>query len=460
MFGGLEVGKRALSTMQAAVNIVGNNIANASTPGYSRQQVIMGNTDPIVLPVGALNNPMVSIGTGVAVENVIRARDRYIDKNLRSATSDLGYHDLLNTKLNAVEATFNEPSDKQISGQLDDFFSSWNQLQTPDPSNAGARAQVRATALVLSDSIRSKYESLMNLRAEINTEVADRVDLINSDGAALANLNLKIAGQSLMGTPNDLLDQRDKILSEISKITNIEVVENSDLTVNVSIGGTLLVSGISANKLSTRTENDITYAIWASSNANLGTTSGELKGLIDARDKSLLAYIDQFNTMAKSLIKEVNAIHQAGYDQTGLAGTKFFSGSTAADIDVGVEIKASVAAIAASGDSKYPQGNGANALTMSGLRDKKVLVSDTQTYGDYFTGILTDLGGTNAEAARLKATDVALTSQLTSMQQSISGVSIDEEMTTLMKYQTGYQAAAKFMQTIMQMIDSIFTTLQ
>lgn len=453
LFAGLEIGKRALSAHQAALQVIANNIANADTEGYSRQLAVLTTTEPVVVPVDSVSAPNVPIGTGSELSRIERQRDAYLDEGIRDITSKRANYDMVRHELEGVEVNFNEPSDTGLSSQFDKFWSSWQNLYSPDPSNSGARAEVRASAIILCDSLQRIYRDLRQAKDAIDGKVNDRVKMINQYATDLANVNFKIAGQSLLGAPNDLMDQRDLLLEKLAKLTNIEISIDSRNVVNVSVGGTLLVGGVNVFKMSTTMSASGVVPIWENSNAPVVVTGGEIRGLQDVRDVNIGDYIDTVNNIAIKMISKVNAQHKEGFDQNSDPGLVFFKGSNANDIRLNEEIEENLSKIAASGSRQGSNGNGANALQMSLLRDEKVFDSNTQSVEDYYISMLTDLGSVSGESKRLRENQDILLNQLTTRRQSVSGVSIDEEMTDMLKLQTGYQASAKYVRTISDLVD-------
>jgi len=459
LFNALEIGKRSLLAHQTAMDVTGHNIANANTEGYSRQLAILGTTAPTVVPVGNSQQPLLPLGTGSCVDTIERIKDEYITARLRKAESTFGQYNMITSELDSLEVVFNEPSDNGLSAQFNAFWDSWQNLYSPDPANSGARAEVRASGSVLADSIRRMYQDLLTAQEQINQKIVDRVAIVNDTAASLANLNQQIGGQNLLGAPNDLMDERDRLLKKLAQYVNIEANISADNTANVSIGGTLIVAGINTFALATRSGTDGTDVYWEASQANANISSGEIKGLMQIRDENINQYVDQLNELAVRLSARVNAVHRQGYDQNGVAGENFFTGSNAQDIEVNPEIIDNIGKIAASSNATGAVGNGANALSLSQVRDELLMANNTQTIEGQYIATLTDLGSTAGEAKRLMTNTTLLKNQLTELDTSTSGVSIDEEMTSLMKYESGYQAAAKFISIIDELIKGLVNLL-
>jgi flagellar hook-associated protein FlgK len=328
LFLGIEIVKRALAAHQQALNLTGHNIANAETEGYSRQRVRLEATTPLYPPLP--NSPVIAgqIGTGVMVASVERVRDIYLDTRIHQETETLGYWEALYNRLHQVELVYNEPSGKGVRDFLNEFWASLQELAN-NPDEPKIRALVRERGRMLAEGIRNTYSRLENLREEINLEIIDKVEEINNIGKEIASLNGEISKVLAEGqNPNDLLDKRELLLENLSKIVDIEIERSKHEEFKVSIGGRVLVQGGHLYELETieDPENDKMAKIqWRDSKEEVVITSGEVRALLDVRDDSIRDYhFARLDEYAIYLIDRFNEIHRAGFGLKGSRDIDFF----------------------------------------------------------------------------------------------------------------------------------------
>jgi flagellar hook-associated protein 1 FlgK len=263
---------------------------------------------------------------------------------------------------------------------------------------------------------------------------------VNSIGSRIAQLNDAIMKDTVTGDhPNDLLDQRDLLIDQLSQLGNISVTATTYGQVDVSIGGASLVSGA-------------TVATLAESNMT-SLTSGKLAGLITLRDTTIPGYQSQLDTVASTLITATNAQHALGYDLTGTAGGSFFTGTSAGTIAINPALINNPALIAASGNGNV--GNADNALALANIRNQALV--GASTIDTAYSQLVTQIGSDTQQAQRDSDTANLLTGSIDDRRQSVSGVSLDEEMTNLVKFQRGYQASARAMSAMDEMIDQLIS---
>ncbi|MFS8534695.1 MAG: flagellar hook-associated protein FlgK, partial [Limnochordales bacterium] len=230
-FFGLDIARRALQAQMRALDVVGHNIANANTPGYSRQVAIFATTPPYPAPM--LNSMIQAgqVGTGVQIEAIRRLRDQFVEMQLRNETESLGRWNARYEALKQVELFLAEPSDYGLRDALDQFWQSLQDLHQQPESDA-ARAVVRERALLLAASFQHVHKQLTDLRLDLNRLVELEVQKINTLSERLANINAQIHRVHLSGhEPNDLLDQRDQLILELAEIVDISVLERDNRTV-------------------------------------------------------------------------------------------------------------------------------------------------------------------------------------------------------------------------------------
>jgi len=453
---GLEIAKRALSAHQTVLDVIGHNVANVNTEGYSRQKVDLASTDPVSIPVINKYKPFASLGTGVKVLQIQRIRDDFLDSQKRDVNLDYGTWSQQAISYEMVEGIFNEPSDSGIIANLNKFWNSWESLAVPDPSSSGARSNLASQATILANSFQVTRDQLTDLQKNHNADINSTVEKINAYADQLGILNGQIVEAESSGYANDLRDKRNVIVSELAQLVNVQYYEDSYGSSTVAIGGAFIVADRNVNHLATESnsKNSGFYdVIWKDSTKLVSITGGELYGLIEARDTNVPKFINYLDDVASQLITSVNDIHKQGYASDGSTGYNFFSGSSARDIHVTEEIKYDPSKISASSRADNIAGNGENASAIANVRNALLMDSNTTSMDQYYQNIISQLGVDTAEAGTFMETNDSLIRQLDNQIQSMSGVSIDEEMSEMIKAEHAYSAAAKYIQVVKNMLD-------
>ncbi|HBG22173.1 MAG: flagellar hook-associated protein FlgK [Syntrophaceticus sp.] len=478
---GLYVAMTGLFAQKKCIDVTAHNIANASTPGYTRQRAELSTKDP--WPVPGLNMPREAgqLGTGVQVKTIERIRDQFLDQQIRQQTLLEGEWEERNNALSQVETIFMELSDNGLNSVMDKFWDDWNQL-SKFPDSSPVRTTVVESSVTLADTIRHTYSQLKTLQNDLNEQVRIKVDQTNSILNQIADLNKQIQTVSVSGlSPNDLLDRRDILLDQLNSTVAAEVHIQGDQTVNVMIGGMNVVDGFKATLLTTEADAQGIYQVGVDlgkgNNALVqwSDLGGEFQGLAEARDNDVEGYMEALDQLAVSLAREVNKLHMDGYGldgETGITGIPFFVGSesasepdivsSASSIYINPYLTADpqrIAAAASPGeDGKPASGNGNNALLIYQLRDQKIEIENaagevvsTATINDFYKSMISKLGVDADQAENMVINQEALVTQLNNRKESISGVSLDEEMTNMIQYQNAYMAAAKLVNVIDEM---------
>lgn len=445
----LEMAKQALHTQQLALNIVGHNIANANRTDYSRQRVNLKASTPIRYPEGYW-------GTGVEIEGIQRQRDRFVDAQLRKEYSVQGDWSYREQILSQVESVFNEPSDSSMNAIMATFWDGCQELIN-NPESAAARATLRQRAVHLTSQFNYLHNNLATLQSNLDREISQEVSDINNLAKKIAMLNERIGSQE--NAANDLLDQRDKYLDELSKIIDIDYHQNPNNTISVLINGRAIVESTTLKPLTTETqmvnEQPMQFPAWADTKQSVEIKSGKVKGLIELRSQVIPDYMNRLDNLALALAKQVNQVHESGYGLKGSTSIPFFSVTTtgAGDIAVSDEILNDLDLIAA---GKHPiPGNTDNIFEIYGLRDELLMNENSATFEEYYNTLISELGTVSQEALFANETSELIVTQVENQRQSIMGVSIDEEMISLIKIQTAYQAASKIVTMTNDLMDHI-----
>lgn len=449
-FTGYNIGKSALIASTNAEDVVGNNVANANTEGYTVQNLEIGEAPSVEGTANGSTWSTGQFGTGVRSAAITRARDQFLDESLRDAYTRKGSQDAIGKQLGTVEAVINEPGDAGINNALNEFFNAFSDIQN-NPEDTGVRTSVIGTAQALTHKLRVTQSALDSNGQQIADQVNVDVKEINSLAHQIADINRqihKVAGDRQQ--PNQLLDQRDLALDKLAKLVNIKATAQRDGSVNVNIGGTEIVSGNQSRDV--KLEELV--------------TRGHLKGGTLGGDVQALASLTQLqinvDNLSNTIMSEVNGVHAQGAGLDGSTGLPFFTGTSARDIDVNKNIvdhpeKLAAAAVPATGGVLPAPGDASNAVKIYQLKDKTVELGPLagRTMAHFYNDTVTDIGAQTANARATSDLVGATVSQLETQRSATSSVNIDEEATKLIQYQRSYQAAAKVISTNDEMLTSL-----
>ncbi len=446
----LETARRALMSQQIGINVTSHNISNASTEGYSRQRVSFAATPALWERYGYL-------GTGVEAQSIGRLRDSYLDGQIRYSNGTSSAATTQQGVLSQVEASFNEPSDAGLSSMLTQFFNSWQTLST-HPEDSSSRNSVIQDGTLLAQSFQRLHTELTQTHDSLNDDISTKIASINQLTAQIGDLNSQIINAAAAGgDPSDLQDQRDLKLDDLSKLANISVVKDSGGAALVSIGGMTLTSRSGAIAIAAQQVGGTMQIVTATDKIQLSVTGGELGGDLTLFNTTLPGYLSKLDQLAGALIDRVNALHSGGY---GLGtppstGVNFFSGTGAADISVDSAVASDPNLVAASKDGS--PGDNSIALSIANAANDKILNGNTVTASQFYSALASGVGSDiNSVEGTANAQQLVLT-QLENQRTSVSGVSLDEEMTNLIQYQRAYDAAARLVNTANEMMQTVIT---
>ncbi|MDI6716288.1 MAG: flagellar hook-associated protein FlgK [Actinomycetota bacterium] len=463
-FFGIEIARRALETSQYGMNVTAHNVANANTPGYTRQRAVLEATESFPAPYW--NRPLVQgqLGTGVRVKVIERVRDSYFDGQIRKENQALGGWQVKENALKQLETIFNEPSEAGLQNAMGEFWNAWQQLSR-NPESISIRSSVLEMGRMLVNSFNQLSDKLSRLQENLNDQVAAKVNEINSIAEKIASINHDVLRIRVYGTePNDLLDQRDQLIDQLSKIVDVKITELDSGVMLVYINGRQLVSEQSANQLQAVANplNNGFYDVkWALDGESLVMYDGELKALVDSRDVIVPKYRGNLDLLASTLIAEVNNLHSRGYGLDGTTGWNFFTGTSAKDIALSSDVDDPKHIAAA---SSWPPGgapgDNTNALAIGALKNAAVSVGGSlTTMDDYYRSIVANLGIDSQEASRMVENGKLYYDLIENHRQSVSGVSLDEEATNMIKFQRAYQAAARLISVFDEMLDVLINEM-
>ena len=556
IFSALSSAKLGLLAQQLAIEVTGQNIANVETEGYSRQDVTFeANTPRHAIKYGSMHQ----IGTGVRVAGIERAHDQFLFEQIMDEGDLSGSTEVKKDIFEQLEVLFNEGSGRSLNDALSSFFASVHDLAT-NARGLSERADLVSKAEHLASTFNQTGKQLFTIQRNIDATIETEVAQINSLTTQIGKLNESIHANEPASQykANDLRDNRDRLVKELSKKIDIQLIEESDNQISLTLkDGTALVLKDRVFKLSTSLNGDndsfkdvnIEYGSGLK-NITSTITGGELRGYLDMRDTEVESILDKMNILSASFIQEFNGIHKAGFGLDGSSGLDFFSpldvtvdhdvdntgtavvsmtnaSPTTVSVDEfeiaftssdtftlnnlttnassgtftfyprntfnikdgfavtisgaavsGDKVTFSVSEDAASGMSvsstitantrkiaagTTTNGDGGNALLMADLQNTLSFNSVTwsssgsgsYTFDEYYNAVVSTIGiGSFSAQATLRQQE-GIMLQLNSRRESISGVSIDEEMIKMIKFQQAYNASARMISVVDEMLDAL-----
>lgn len=521
-FHSIETARRSLFTQTAALNTTGHNIANANTEGYTRQRVNMKAASPIEAYGFSNSTVAGQLGTGVEFTSIERIREQFLDDQYRGENSAYGNWTLQADTLSKLEAIVNEPSDTGIRTVLDNFWKSWSDLsKNPEDPTARKIVVQTAQSLTDAMNYMSTQLNNLDRDLTSNIEVKGKeIQGYLTSIADLNKSITKIEGMG--DQANDLRDQRDLMADKLSKIANISVVEtDAGYNISLG-GQSLVEGGVvTANVDSAFLNNAYTagtlkggeaYGMIFSSKTYVADYKKQLddmantiavgnveitvpagsnlpEGTVLTNDAKITQADGTVVTLAagqampkgakvyedvKTVVKGLNGLHSLGYAMDGSSGRSFFTSNdggtiTAGNIKLNTEIANNVNLFATSlrttvdadGKTQVVKGNNTLALLLTNLKDSKFTTADgtiSSTAGGLLGSMVGQLGIQSQEATRQTDNADYLVEQVSSRRQSVSGVSLDEEMSNMLVFQHAYSAAARFMTTFDELLDKLINS--
>ena len=327
-FSGIELGKRSIMAHTDAITTAGHNISNASTEGYSRQRVNMKEFDPLYRPDLERVERAGMIGQGIDTQSVERIRDEMLDQRITSIQNEESYWKTRSDYYTMIEAVYNEPEEVSIRFNMDKFWESWQELSM-HPENQASRQAVVTRAESLTDSIRTKWDSLTGIGSLINSDIETTVKQVNDYAKEIAAINKEIVRSRAMGdNPNDLLDRRDLLVDKLSKLANITTDRRDADEFMVHLGGQVLVQGGIARVfdiVSPTDNNSYSKLVWDDTRLDANIKGGILGALIELRDIDIREEIQGLNTMTMNFSDLVNDVHRNAYGLNHVTGLDFFT---------------------------------------------------------------------------------------------------------------------------------------
>ena len=439
----LNIGMQALDVSEAALNTIGNNIANANTPGYTEETVDVS-SNPITLSGGDIT------GGGVTLDQVTSSRDELLNQQIQQQTALQGSANEVSTLLDQAQTYFGDTG-TDIASELTSFSSSLAALSA-SPSSASTQQTVLTAGQNLAQAFNSTAAGLTSVQSEADSDVTSSVSQINSLTQQIAQLNGELTQSASSGQNGGVIeDQRDELVQQLSNLVGVSVSQSSEGEVITTGNGTPLVMGSQSFNLQTATGANGLQEV-EDSNGNDITSNlsgGELGGALQVANQTIPGYLTQLNTLATQFATAMNAAQAEGTDSNGNAGQPFFSlpaggANAAAGISVALT---SPSQIAISSDGSA--GSNGNVANLSAVLTTALPSGETaaNTYASLVYQVGNDASNASADSTAVGQSLL----QLTNQQGSVSGVSIDDETANLIRYQTAYEAGARIVSTIQQL---------
>lgn len=327
-FGGIEIGKRSLMAHNQLINTASHNVSNADTEGYSRQRVQLGTFDPLYRPDLTRAETPGQIGQGVTVESISRVRDEQLDQRITAQASQESYWETRDKYYMMLEQIYNEPAEVSIRTNMDQFWDAWQELSMY-PDEQSARQAIVTRSESLTTAIQQRDKSLAGIGTLLNGDIEGTVKQVNDYAKQIAALNKDIVESKGLGdNPNDLMDRRDKLVDDLSKLVNITSSNKDSDEFMVHVNGQILVQGNIARSFEVEPviDNDgYSKVVWADTGDNAYFEGGSLGALIELRDVDVRNERQALDTMTMNFADLVNEVHRNAVGANNVTGLDFFT---------------------------------------------------------------------------------------------------------------------------------------
>ncbi|MBC8066310.1 MAG: flagellar hook-associated protein FlgK [Chlorobia bacterium] len=454
-FHGLNMASNALRAFQRALDVTGHNISNVNTVGYTRQSIEFRDNDPTKFWSGGVH----SLGNGVSISSVNRIRDAFLEQRKIQATGDTGKYLQMADGLRNVQALFLEPGGSGIADAMDKFFNAWSSLAS-NPNEPTARMQVQQAGVTLANRVKTTYLALQDQSTFTNEAITDTLNQVQNLSRQVADLNGQIRQKQAEGMePNDLKDMRDQAVRDLGQLVDIHTFEQPDGTMSVFMNQLTLVD--SAGAVPTPMTFNTALGTISDASGTFDVRSGKLRALFESAEQ-IKTYQGNLDSLANELRTQVNSVHTAGINPLGNTGVRFFNDSLpqsgAIDFNLDPVVAADPRAIVSSVTGVA--GDGGLALSLSRLRDQSQASLGNTTFGRYFDNMVSDIGRKTEYFEAQVSTQQAMNEQIDNQIQSVSGVSLDDEMANMLRFQRSYQAAAKALTIFDQVAEDLINMVR
>ncbi|WP_448631307.1 flagellar hook-associated protein FlgK [Cellulomonas soli] len=465
-FSGLGTALSSLIAQRQALEVSGQNVANANTVGYTRQRATMVSQPTAV--VASMFSTSDGVGNGTRVNGVARLADSFLDAQVRVTTSSTAYLNVRSTAYATLEKSVGEPAKTGLATQLSSMWSAWQDLGNT-PNKDSARAVVMETSTAVVDRLASLYTAAQTQWEQARTSTVGAVAEANTIGANVADLNKQILNiQNAGGNANELMDQRDLYVTQLSELIGGVASVRDNGQIDVLVGGNALVSGVTVHTLAVTGATTFTQATgtppvavsveWAHrpgvpAGLSGGTVGGQLSVLAPADASGtggiLAEAASRYNDLATTIATQVNALHSTGYTIAGTTGTNFFT----SPVGDPAALKLSIA-VASPADIAV---GGANLGALDGSIGTKIGSLGASPTGPdaQWSATVVELGSRAGSATARHAVAEAARTNAATQQLSQASVDTDEETVNMLAFQRAYEGAARVMTAIDEMLDTL-----
>lgn len=458
LFSTLYVANKGLRSTQTSLHTSLHNITNAETDGFSRQRVNL--QADLAFTLGGVGQ----LGSGVKMSGIIRLVDDYVTRQIRQEGGTLSRFSAKSEVIDQLEKIYNDPSETSLNFNLGEMFEAWNDL-SKYPEMLTQKSIVVEKSKTMADTLNHISEQMKTLRSDTEALIGKNVDQFNAIVDKLDVLNKQIFSISVKGqVPNDLMDQRDLLLKDLSNITDIQVKEDNFGRVQVKVSTGVNSSGKSQFSSDDSTDGmvlsykgDIKPGLVSGSNGDVdisGTSfkvisgKGEFSGYQDSL-KDIDEQIAAMDDFARTMAEAINNAHKDGIAD----GIDFFV-YTDGKLEVNQAIRDDNSLVVAGATKDAPEGDGSRALSISRLRnDKQPFAAGENTIENHYRNMVTKVGISKQHADNTVANQEVLLDQLILRREATSGVNIDEEVSDVVRLQKSFEANARVIQTITEMLD-------
>lgn len=454
---GLSIGLSGLEASQQALNVIGENLANAGTASYVDEEVALGT-------IG--NESVPGNDAGVAVTSIQRQTNQPLQQQVLDAQSAGQSLSAVKSALSSIQTQFPEPGGTgSLSAQLSSYWSDWGTVAA-NPGDSSARSALLQQGQVVAQTLNQLSAGVSAVGTNAGAQLTSAVQSVNGLASRIATLNGEIVASAAgTGTPDPgLEDQRDALVSQLSQQVGIKVTALPDGSETITAGNGTLVSGTTTQKLDVAGTGASTTLTWGTAATAAVVSGGTVGGLLTVLDATVPAQLAGLDGVAGSLATAVNTAQAAGYDLTGARGSPFFTGSTAADLSVALTDPNQVAAASTpvpAGADPAANLDGSNAADAADLGAGPVtfggtsVASPTTTYGTF----VANLGSAVSQVTSQASAQAQVVSSTSSTYQNQTGVDTNQELTEMVQYQNSYQAAARYLSTVQSTMQDLLQTL-
>ncbi|MEX0773153.1 MAG: flagellar hook-associated protein FlgK [Balneolales bacterium] len=445
-----EISTRGILSARTATEVTSNNIANANTPGYSRQSPVINEN--------VLSTVRDSKGLGVNISHVQRLRNEQLDLQLNRQESDIGELSEKAAMYRLMETTLVSAEGAGLDSMIGGFFDAFSNLST-NPQDMNLRNIVISQSEMMAETFRDLDSDIQSYSSQALENTNNKVNRVNELLNNIASLNHEVARSRSAKQPNNnALDRQTQTLNELAKMVEFDSLTKNDGSVEIRIGGIAVVSGQEASSLKTEVDqtNDI-IRLRLPGGKLVDAAKGELAANIYMFEEGVPEAREQLNDIATSLINSVNDIHSNGYGTSDDVTNRDFFDSTssnASNIAINPDLVNEPGNIAASSELGEA-GNNDIALEIVGLQSERFV--NNQTIANQAVNLMSLAGSKLNEIEPKLETGESTKVFLINRQEQIAGVSVDEELSNLIRFQNSFQASARVLETGRQMFDTLLS---